>query len=140
MSYDFTKFQRYNKEVTRVVDKITLTNSRQLGFPQAFSKKHGIHSYEGLILYWEPDSKSIAVQFTNNETEKGFIRLVKNEKYGVYAGISTFLSTHSLDPKSYERRYDYEEVAPEKFGAPEDSKVFVFQLLPKSEEPTYEES
>ncbi|CAN5668287.1 hypothetical protein BH23PAT2_BH23PAT2_00900 [soil metagenome] len=139
MNYDFSKFQRYNKEMTRVVDKITLTTSKQLGFPQAFAKKHGIHEFEGVVLYWEPDSKAIAVQFTNNVAEKGFIRTVKNEKYGAYAGISTFLATHSIDPTQYQRRYDYDVVEPLQIGAPADSKVFVLSLKIK-ERSAYEES
>lgn len=131
MSYDFSKFQRYNKDITRVVDKITLTTSKQLGFPQAFTKKHGIHDYEGIVLYWEPEDRAIAVQFTTNIAEQGFIKLVKNEKYGAYAGISTFLATHSIDPKKFERRYEYDEVRSEQIGAPEDTKVFVFKLIQK---------
>lgn len=138
MNYDFSKFQRYNKEVTRVVDKITLTTSKQLGFPQAFTKKHNIHDFEGVVLYWEPDLKAIAVQFTNNVGEQGFIRTVKNEKYGAYAGISTFLATHSLDPKQYQRRYDYDQIDPNLIGAQDDCKVFVFRLIPK-EKGEYEE-
>ncbi|MGI8633800.1 MAG: hypothetical protein ACR2KZ_00205 [Segetibacter sp.] len=133
MSYDFSKFQRYNKEVTRVVDKITLTTSKQLGFPQAFTRKHNIHDYEGIILYWEPEEKAIAVQFTNMADEKGFIRTVKNEKYGAYAGISTFLATHSIIPKDYQRRYDYEKILPSLIGAPDESQVFVFKLKEKEE-------
>lgn len=133
MDYDFSKFQRYNKDLTRVVDKITLTTSKQLGFPQAFAQKQHVHDYEGIILYWEPELKAIAVQFTNNVAEKGFIKLVKSEKYGAYAGVSTFLATHSLDPKKFERRYDYEEIRPDQIGAPSDTKVFVFKLIPKKE-------
>lgn len=114
-----------------MVDKITLTTSRQLGFPQAFTRKHNIHEYEGVILYWGPEQKAIAVEFTNNVDQKGFIRTVKNEKYGAYAGVSTFLATHSIEPKLYERRYEYEKIQPSLIGAPEESQVFVFELKEK---------
>lgn len=129
MAIDFNKFERYTKDVARVVDKITLTTSRQIGFPQAFTRKHNIHDYEGVILFWEPASKAIAIEFTNDISQKGFIKMVKSEKYGAYAGVSTFLSTHSLNPKDYKRRYDYQKIDPNLIGASSDSPVFVFELI-----------
>lgn len=129
MKIDFTKFERYTKDVTRIVDKITLTTSRQIGFPQAFARKHAVHDFEGIILYWEPNSKAIAVEFTNDIDQKGFTRIVKSEKYGAYAGISTFLSTHSIEPKNYQRRYNYEKIDPSLIGASSVSPVFVFKLI-----------
>jgi len=138
MQINYSNFERYNKDVTRVVDKITLTTSRQIGFPQAFTRKHNVHDYEGIILYWEPNAKAIAVEFTNDVSQSGFTRLVKSEKYGAYAGISTFLSTHSLEPKNYERRYNYEKIEPSLIGASPESSVFVFQLIRKNKEEAYE--
>lgn len=138
MVFDYTKFERYNKDISRVVDKITLTTSRQIGFPQAFTRKHDIHAYEGVILYWERDAKAIAVEFTNDITQSGFTRLVKSDKYGAYAGISTFLSTHSLEPKDFQRRYDYEKIEPSLIGAAPESLVFVFQLIENTKEVVHE--
>lgn len=138
MAIDFTKFERYTKDVTRVIDKITLTTSRQIGFPQAFARKHNIHAFEGIILYWEPDSKAIAVEFTNDVGQKGFTKMVKSEKYGAYAGISTFLSTHSIEPKDYQRRYDYQKIDPNLIGASAESPVFVFQLIENDKEVDHE--
>lgn len=138
MNLNYANFERYNKEVTRVVDKITLTTSRQIGFPQAFTRKHNVHDYEGLILYWEPEAKAIAVEFTNDVSQQGFTKLVKSDKYGAYAGISTFLSTHSIEPKDYERRYDYEKIDPSLIGAAPESAVFVFQIVRKDKEDAYE--
>ncbi len=134
MQLDYAKFERYNKDISRVVDKITLTTSRQIGFPQAFTRKHNIQAYEGVILYWEPMAKAIAVEFTNDISQSGFTKLVKSERYGAYAGVSTFLSTHSLEPKDYQRRYDYEKIDPNLIGAAAGSPVFVFQLVEKSKE------
>lgn len=134
MAIDYTKFKRYTKDISRVVDKITLTTSRQIGFPQAFTRKHNIHDYEGIILYWEPESKAIAVEFTNDISQSGYTKMVKSEKYGAYAGISTFLSTHSINPKDYQKRYDYEKIDPSLIGASQDSPVFVFELIEKDKE------
>ena len=139
MDIDYTKFERYTRDVSRIVDKITLTTSRQIGFPQAFARKHMVHDFEGIILYWEPISKSIAVEFTNDISQKGFTRIVKSEKYGAYAGISTFLSTHSLNPRNYQRRYDYQKIDPTLIGAPEGSSVFVFKLIESIKEVQNEE-
>jgi hypothetical protein len=138
MQINYSNFERYNKDITRVVDKITLTTSRQMGFPQAFTKKHNVHDYDGIILYWEPASQAIAVEFTNDVSQSGFIKLVKSDKYGAYAGISTFLSTHSLEPKDYQRRYDYEKIDASLIGAAQESAVFVFQLVKTKEEEAYE--
>lgn len=133
MNVNFSNFQRYTKDVSRIVDKITLTTSKQIGFPQAFARKHGIHDYEGVILYWESESKAVAVEFTNDISQRGFTRMVKSDKYGAYAGVSTFLSTHSIDPKSYQRRYDYQKIDPGLIGASASSPVFVFQLVENKE-------
>ncbi len=130
MHIDYSKFQPYTHEMTRVIDKITLTTSKQIGFPQAFAKKHALLDYEGVLLYWNDEQKVIAVRFTNDMDEKGVMKLVKSDRYGAYVSVSTFLATYSIDPKKYQRRYDYEQAKPELFGLDTKDPVFVFQLLP----------
>ncbi|MBL8122410.1 hypothetical protein JNM87_06730 [Candidatus Saccharibacteria bacterium] len=116
--------------MTRVIDKITLTTSKQIGFPQAFTKKHSLLDYEGVLLYWNPEQKAVAVRFTNDMDAKGVMKLVKSDRYGAYVSVSTFLATYSIDPKEYQRRYDYDQVDPGLFGLTTQDPVFVFVLEP----------
>lgn len=74
------------------------------------------------------------MEFTNDISQKGFTRIVKSEKYGAYAGISTFLSTHSIEPKDYQRRYNYQKIDPSLIGASTGSPVFVFELIETDKE------
>lgn len=134
MSIDYSKFQLYTREVTRIVDKITLTTSKQIGFPQAFTKKHGIHDYEGVLLYWNADQKVVAVRFTNDMSPQGVMKLVKSERYGAYISVSTFLATYGIDPKKYQRRYDYEKVDPTLFALETTDPMFTFQLVELNKE------
>jgi hypothetical protein len=130
MNIDYSKFQPYTREMTRVIDKITLTTSKQIGFPQAFTKKHSLLDYEGVLLYWNPEQKAVAVRFTNDMDTKGVMKLVKSDRYGAYVSVSTFLATYSIDPKEYQRRYDYDQVGPALFGLDTQDPIFVFVLKP----------
>jgi len=134
MNIDYSKFQQYTRDIARVVDKITLTTSKQIGFPQAFTKRHNVHDFEGAILYWHPEQKAIAVRFTNDMSLKGVLKLVKSDRYGAYVSVSTFLATYSIDPKEYQRRYDYEKVDPALFSLDTDDPIFVFQLVKNTKE------
>lgn len=142
MDIDYSKFKKHTREITRVVDKITLTASKQIGFPRAFMDKNSLKSYDGVVLYWEPAARAIAVRFTNNGTEssKSISKLVKSQKYGSYVGAANFLSTNSINPKDYEHRYDYKEIEPDLIGADVDDKVFVFQLKDVRKEDAYDSS
>lgn len=134
MNIDYSKFQQYTRDIARVVDKITLTTSKQIGFPQAFTKRNNVHDFEGAILYWHPEQKVIAVRFTNDMSQKGVLKLVKSDRYGAYVSVSTFLATYSIDPKEHQRRYDYEKVDPTLFSLDTEDPMFVFQLVKNSEE------
>lgn len=129
MNIDYSKFQPYTRDVARIVDKITLTTSKQIGFPQAFTKKNNIHDYEGVLLYWHPDIKAIAVRFTNDMSPKAVMKLVKSDRYGAYVSVSTFLATYGIDPKVYQRRYDYEVLDPSLLSLDTTDPIFVFQLV-----------
>lgn len=139
MTIDYSKFQQYTRDIARVVDKITLTTSKQIGFPQAFTKKHNVHDYEGAILYWHPDQRAIAVRFTNDMDQKGVLKLIKSDRYGAYVSVSTFLATYGIEPKEHQRRYDYEKVDPALFSLETTDPIFVFQLIKNVKESTDEQ-
>lgn len=134
MNLDYSKFQPYTRDVARIVDKITLTTSKQIGFPQAFTKKNSVHDYEGVLLYWNPEQKAVAVRFTNDMSPQGVMKLVKSDRYGAYVSVSTFLATYGIDPKAYQRRYDYESVQPALFSLETTDPMFVFQLIELNKE------
>ncbi len=140
MNIDYSKFQPYTRDVARIVDKITLTTSKQIGFPQAFTKKNNVHDYEGVLLYWHPDQKVVAVRFTNDMSPKAVMKLVKSDRYGAYVSVSTFLATYGIDPKKYQRRYDYESVDPALFSLDTTDPMFIFQLIELNKEVQSENS
>lgn len=100
-----------NSNMSRVVDKITITKSHQLNFPAAFYKINKIDGKKGAMLYFNKAAQKVAVQFTDNVPQQGFKLALSNEgKYGAYISARSFLTLNGISDKKYAKRYDYEKL------------------------------
>lgn len=118
-----------NSNMSRVVNKITITKSNQLNFPAAFYSINNLDGKKGAMLYFNKATQKIAIQFTDDINDKGFkLTLSNNGKYGAYISVRSFMTLNGIDSKRYAARYDYEKLS-DTDGQP----IFVIDLT-KGEE------
>lgn len=100
-----------NSNMSRVVNKITITKSNQLNFPAAFYQINKIEGKKGAKLYFNKQAQKVAVQFTDEVESQGFKLALSNEgKYGAYISARSFLTLNGINDLKYAKRYDYEKM------------------------------
>lgn len=123
MKYQFKKFEKKN---IRLENRITLTKSNSIGFPQKFYQDNGIKNFKYAVLFWDEENKAVGIYFTNEE-EKGGFKIIHNPKYGAQIVIRSFLRENNINPEVYRGRYEWEKYNLEGVG-----EVFVIKLREKS--------
>jgi hypothetical protein len=99
-----------NSNMSRVVNKITITKSNQLNFPAAFYQINKIEGKKGAKLYFNKQAQKIAVLFTDDVQPQGFKLALSNDgKYGAYLSARSFLALNGISDIKYAKRYDYEK-------------------------------
>lgn len=100
-----------NSNMSRVVNKITITKSNQLNFPAAFYTINKLEGKKSAMLYFNKASQKIAIQFMDEDSPQGFkLALSNGGKYGAYVSVRSFFTLNGIDNKKYADRYDYEKV------------------------------
>jgi hypothetical protein len=108
MNYQFKKFE--NKNV-RQEDKITITKSSSIGFPQRFYQDNNIKGFNYVVLFWDTDSSAIGINFSNNENEKNKFKILHSKLgYGGSIVARSFFRSNDIDVKIYYGRYVWEKV------------------------------
>jgi hypothetical protein len=108
--FNINQFKKFDANgLTRVVDKITLTQSNQINFPAAFYKFNELSGKKVAVLYYDNDNKRIAIEFSDDENNKqGFrLNLSRGGDYGAYIAAKAFLSSNKIDLNKYAGRYSY---------------------------------
>lgn len=107
MVLNLKKFEGRN---IRLENRITVTKSNSIGFPQKFSKDNNIDDFKYVILFWDEDSKIIGIKFSNDEAEKNKFSIIKSKAgYGGSAVIRSFFKAYNIDLEKYHGRYEYEK-------------------------------
>lgn len=107
--FNFIKFENRN---VRLENRITLTKSNSIGFPQKFYNDNLIKDYKYVILYWDKENMAIGIEFTNNEQETNKFSILHSKiGYGGSIGVRSFLKSNNIDPNIYHGRYTWEKVA-----------------------------
>lgn len=119
MNYQFKKFDKKN---IRLEDRITITKSNSIGFPQKFYLDNDISNFRYVVLFWDKENKAIGINFTNQEEKNGF-KIIHNPKYGAQVVVRSFLKENEIDPKIYHGRYRWEKYNLEGIG-----EIFVIKL------------
>ncbi len=121
MTYQFKKFEGRN---VRQEDRITITKSNSIGFPQKFYQDNDIKNFKYVVLFWDESNKAIGIHFTNDEKEKNSFKIIHSKKgYGGQVVVRSFFRTYSIDPKVYHGRYEWEKYNLEGVG-----EIFVIKL------------
>lgn len=120
-TYQFIKFEGRN---LRLEDRITVTKSHSIGFPQKFYQDNNVKNYKYAVLYWDDKNKAIGIKFTNDEKEKNGFSII-HSKIGYGGGISakSLFKTYHIDPAIYYGRYEWKKYNQEGVG-----EIFVINL------------
>lgn len=126
MQYQFKKFEGRNQ---RLEDRITLTQSNSIGFPQKFYRDNKINNYKYVLLFWDEHNKAIGINFTNDEKEKNKFTIVHSKKgYGGSVSMRSFFKGCGIDLKVYHGRYVWEKYNLENVG-----EIYAIKLKEKVE-------
>jgi hypothetical protein len=108
MEYNLKKFEGRN---ARLENRLTITKSFSVGFPQKFYQDNEIKTYKYVVLYWDSESKVIGINFTNNEQEKSKFSIIHSKiGYGGSIATRSFLKTNKIDPNIHHGRYEWEKI------------------------------
>lgn len=106
-TYQFKKFEGRNQ---RLEDRITITQSNSIGFPQKFYQDNRIKDFKYVLLFWDEKKKAIGINFTNDEKEKNKFTIIHSKKgYGGTVSMRSFFRSYGIDPKIYHGRYIWEK-------------------------------
>ena len=126
MEYQFKKFEGRN---VRLEDRITITKSNSMGFPQKFYQDNNIKDYKYVVFFWDEQNQAIGIHFTNNEEEKNKFSIIHSKTgYGGSVATRSFFKSSSIDQKKYHGRYNWEKHNLEGVGS-----LFVIKLTDKKE-------
>ena len=122
-------FQKFQNKNVRFEDRITITSTNSFGFPTSFFRKNKIDQFKFVVLYYDPEEKSVGFYFSNDETEKYKFSIIKSKQgYGGSIVATSFFKTYNIDPKKYRGRYEWG-----KRNLPEIGEIFVIKLKEREE-------
>jgi hypothetical protein len=128
MNFDFKKFEGRN---IRLENRITVTKSYSIGFPSKFFADNKISDYKFVILFWDENSRAIAIKFTNDEKEKSKFSIIRSQAgYGGSVVVRSFFKAYNIDPNKYHGRYDWQKHNIEGVG-----EVYVIELKERTDIP-----
>ena len=143
MTYKKEKFggfeQFVSSNITRLVDKISITKGNQFNFPTAMYKKNNLTRFKAVRLFYNKGDRQVGLEFISDpQPEDGSLKLVPSGdegQYGAYIVAKSFFFMNDLNPEKLAGRYDYEKVSLKKLGADRAGTLFVIDLSKKGEKP-----
>jgi hypothetical protein len=125
MQYSFT---RTPHDQPRIIEGISITKAGRIGLPKYFITTHGIEHRMRAYMYWDADTKALALTFTRKADATAY-PVVFTQQYGAFITASRFFRSHHLEPAKYARRYPYFELNGDAIGLVEaHARVFVVEL------------
>ncbi len=133
--YNFKKHTLVGK---RFEDRITVTRSRQIGFPTQFYADNSIRDFKYAVLYFDETKNAIGVKFAA-EPEEGGISINRHKEYGGYISATSFFKANRINTKKFAGRYDYSKVPLTSLGLDGSGNLFVIELKENSGKETADE-
>jgi hypothetical protein len=125
MQYRFT---RTPHNQPRIIEGISITQAGRIGLSKHFITAHDIKRGTRVYMYWDANTKAIALAFTRKVDATAYPVLF-TQQYGAFITASRFFRSHHLDPTKYARRYPYLELNGDAIGLVEaGARVFVIEL------------
>lgn len=129
MNYNFIQHVATGK---RFEDRITVTRNRALGLPTQFFIDNNIADYKYAVLFFDKETMSVGIMFTNDEDVPGKIAITRNNQgYGGHILATSFFKANRINTKKFSGRYDYEKKALRSVGLDKDGEMFIIQLKEK---------
>lgn len=126
MDYQFEKFEGRNH---RLEDRITVTKSNSIGFPQKFYEDNGIKNKKYVVLYWDKANKAIGIHFVKDTEEKSKFSILHSKKgYGGSVVVRSFFKSNNINLTDYAGRYEFKKVRVDGVG-----ELYVIELKSKQE-------
>jgi hypothetical protein len=121
-------FVRTPHDQPRIIKGISITKAGRIGLPKHFVTTHGIERGMRVYMYWDANTKAIAIAFTRKADATAYPVLF-TQQYGAFITASRFFRSHHLDPAEYAHRYPYLELNGDAIGLVEaGARVFVVEL------------
>jgi hypothetical protein len=125
-------FEIFMETGTRTKEFISITETKAFGLSRAFLDKHSITANHKAVLFYDPDTKKVALHFSENNPKFGFSVRVSNEKHGATIIARSFFDLKSIDSKRYAGRYsDFEVVQLPDIGQDKEGVAYVITLKEK---------
>lgn len=128
MEYNFKKFTSTN---SRYENRITVTSNKAFGFPTYFYKEQGLKDKKFAVLYYDEQSKAVAIRFTNEDETGAFSITHSKQGYGGHLAATSFFKANKIDSKRYAGRYEWERMSAAETGLSDSGSLYVFKLVPK---------
>lgn len=125
MKYSFT---RTSHDQPRIIEGLSITKAGRIGLPKYFITAHGIERGMRAYMYWDANTKAIALTFTRKADATAYPVLFTCE-HGAFITANRFFRAHHLDPAEYVRRYPYSVLDGDTVGLiAAGARVFVLEL------------
>ena len=114
-------FEKFTKTGGRIGSpKASIWSRGQIGLNQGALRRFDLEKFDFAILFYDKDTKKIGIKFSNDDTEKGTIKITKRKNGGMsFSGLS-FLNYYGID-YSETKKYDLEH--------DKDNGLYVFELI-----------
>lgn len=103
-------FEKFTKTGGRFRPKVSIWSRGQIGFNQGAIRYLGLEETSYIIFYYDPDTKRIGLEVTNDENAEGANK-VKIRQTGASVGAKSFLDYYQIDygkTRSYDVGVDKE--------------------------------
>ncbi len=97
-------FKKFVKTASRIVDKISVTTGGLVGFSTSFSNEHKLNAFKAAILYWNPVTQEIGIEFTATESDGALKLRANNNGKGHTINAKAFFAVNHIDTKEREHR------------------------------------
>lgn len=127
--------QFIGSNMSRLVDKITITKGSHFNLPTAMYRKNKINNFKYVKLFYNKKEHQIGFEFTTSqEPEDGSLKLVPSGdkgQYGVYIVAKSYFFMNNLDPLKLHGRYEYAKKTLKSLGADRPGFMYVIDLTKK---------
>lgn len=132
----FGGFEQFvSANITRLVDKISITKVNQFNFPTAMFRKNNLTRFKAVRLFYNKAERKVGLEFiASPQPDDGSLKLIPSGdegQYGAYIVAKSFFFMNDLNPEKLAGRYDYDKVSLEDLGASRAGTMFVIDLNKK---------
>ncbi len=119
--YNFQRFERNN---SRLGNKISIIKSYEIGLPLSFYEQNKLFNYKYTVLFYDSLKNAIGIQFTNDKSQKGILSVSRASKGGgARISVASFFKANGIDPITCAGRYEWV-----KYEDPHVGSLFVIDL------------